>query len=75
MKVEKLKPMTIGWSELFKPHKVVIPKGYSSAEEIARKLNVHVSTVRPKLKRLREEDKIACQEIKIGRVKAFYYKD
>jgi len=75
MKVEKLKPMTIGWSELLKPHKVVIPKGYSSADEISKKLNIHPSTLRQRLKRLRDEGKIACQEIKIGRVKAFYYKD
>ena len=67
-----------GWKDLIVdtsefPEK---PEGYSTAYEIAKRINVNLSTLSEKLKRLRETGKIECMQVKGCRGKIIWaYKD
>jgi DNA-binding transcriptional ArsR family regulator len=75
MKHTSLGVMTVGWEELIPSVPTSPPEGYSSAKEIAKKINLAVSTTRTKLNKLYEDGKIDRVQVKQGRGLVYYYKD
>ena len=74
--VKKGKSMTMGWKDIIPEALQGVPKGYSTAEEIGISRNMHRSTVSELLKRLREDGKIKCMQVKGERGKTIWvYKD
>jgi len=63
------------WRDFITPIPSVKPKGYSTAQEIADKLEISNTTVRHKLSILRKDKKIDCMQIKDGRNITWVYKD
>jgi len=75
--IKKGKDIVVGgWNDLIVKHTTIKPKGYSTAHEISKKIGVTATTVRFRLKNLRENNKIKCMKIRDENGKTVWvYKD
>lgn len=74
--MKKGQPIKNTWGSFIKTRTTVVPKGYSNAEEVARKCNLSTVAARYKLRKLRLEGQIKSIQVVNNEGKdTWYYKD